>query len=223
MVQHSAGANGGIGPEMNKGFPPPRVFSNIFTTKETLCMSVTSFPTDDRPKAPRRLLRSASRAGTSLVETVVTMAITALALSAFFASSAQAIRLIKSGKNRANASQLLQLRMEGLRLNSDWAKITTGAGLQSLISSTAPMAANFPGATEVYTVIPYTLSNTPLALPAGVTPLVVTRTASGGVTFTGSDLSSQRAVVVTIQVSWSGVGARLEKNLLSTVISKGGL
>ena len=57
-------------------------------------------------------------AASTLIEVLVAMMLSVLALTAFYASSGQAIRIVKSGKETALASQLLQERIGGSAFGS---------------------------------------------------------------------------------------------------------
>lgn len=150
----------------------------------------------------------------TLIEVVVAMMLSVLALTAFYASSGQAVRIVKRGKETALASQLLQERIEALRSAPRWASVTTPDGVRTLITNATVTAANFPGATETVTVAAY---------PAGGTPFVVTRAISGSLSSSGSSLSAEKCVKLTLQVSWSGVGGTTRSRQIATLITKGGL
>ena len=119
----------------------------------------------------------------TLIEVLVAMMLSVLALTAFYASSGQAIRIVKSGKETTLASQLLQERIEALRAAPLWTSVTTSTGVSAVINSATLTAANFPDATETVTIASY---------PAGGTPIVVTRTPAGTITTSGASLSAQK-------------------------------
>ena len=150
----------------------------------------------------------------TLIEVLVAMMLSVLALTAFYASSGQAIRIVKSGKETALASQLLQERIEALRSAPVWTSVTTPAGVSAVINSATLTAANFPGATETVTITSY---------PAGGTPIVVSRAPGGTITTSGASLSAQKCVKLTLQVSWTGVGNLARSRQVATLLTKGGL
>ena len=154
------------------------------------------------------------QAAFTLIEVMVSMMLSVLALTAFYASSGQAVRLVRSGNEAARSSQLLQDRIEAMRSAPLWSSVTTPTGLQTIMTSATATAANFRGATEVVTVATY---------PAGGTPIVVTRTPSGTVTSTGAALSTQKCVKATIQVRWTGSGNMTRSRQITTLLTKGGL
>ena len=150
----------------------------------------------------------------TLVEVMVAMMLSVLALTAFYASSGQAVRVVKSGKETALASQLLQERIEALRSASLWSSITTPAGVRAVLNNATVTASNLPGVTETVTVASY---------PAGGTPIVVTRSPGGTFSTSGASLSAQKCVKVTLQVSWTGVANTARSRQIATLIAKGGL
>ena len=164
--------------------------------------------------APRRGSPLRHCAAFSLVEVVVAMMITVIAITAFYASAGQALRIMKAGKETVLGSQLLQQRIETLRSAPLWTSVTTSDGIQSVVSGATQSAANLPGATETVTVTSY---------PSGGTPIVVTRSASGTFTTSGASLSAQNCVRLTVRVNWTGVGNVARSRQMSTIVTKGGL
>lgn len=169
---------------------------------------VTSKKRKSVPRFPR------SSAAFTLIEVLVAMMLSVMALTAFYASSAQAIRIVKSGKETALACQLLQERIEAMRSAPLWTSVTTPAGLSTILSSATLTAANFCGTTETVTVASY---------PAGGASVVVTRTPGGNIVSIGSSLAAQKCVKVTIQASWTGVGNTGRSRQIATLLVKGGL
>lgn len=150
----------------------------------------------------------------TLVEVLVAMMLSVLALTAFYASSGQAVRIVKSGKETALASQLLQERIEALRSAPLWSSVTTPSGLSTIMTNATSSATNFPGATEAVTIASY---------PAGGTAIFVARGPTGAIFSSGSSLSAQKCVKATIEVSWVGVGNKARRRQIATLITKGGL
>ncbi len=145
---------------------------------------------------------------------MIAIAVSVIALAGLFAAAGQATRIVRSGKEIASASQMLQQRLETFRYTPPWTNITTDAGMRTLITTATATATNFANATETFTVEPY---------PAGGTPLVITRTPAGALSTTGSDLSSQRCVKLTVSVSWTGIGNIQRTRQMSTIVTEGGL
>ena len=142
------------------------------------------------------------------------MIVSIISLVGLFAAVGQAIRIVRSGKEIASASQMLQQRLETFRYTPPWTNITTSAGIGTQVTNAAAVSTNFNNATETFTVAPY---------PAGGTPLVVTRSPAGTLSTTGSDIPSQRCVKITCGVAWTGVGNIQRTRQMSTIMTKGGL
>ena len=157
--------------------------------------------------------RGSSPRAFSLIEVLVSITLSAISLTTFYASAGQAIRIVKSGKDTANASQLLQQRIEVFRSTPQWTKVTTPTGIAALMTPMADSAVNIPGPTETVTVNSY---------PTPGTPIVVTRTAAGAITRSGANLDTQKCVKLTIRVTQT-VSGRTRARELSTILTKGGL
>ena len=167
-------------------------------------------------------LRPSRKQGTrafSLVETLVACCLSLIAVTAFFASAGQAIRMTHVGRENVYASQMLQERMDAFRSASSFTKVTTVAGVRSLVTNATNVAANFPAATETFTVSTY------YPTPAAPTPapLVVTRTPSGALSSAGATPVPNSAVKVSIQTSWTGTGGVARSRQLSTIMSSNGV
>jgi hypothetical protein len=154
------------------------------------------------------------RAGFTLVETLVAMGVTVMSLAGFYLASGQAVRIVRAGKEMGCASEMLQQRIEDFRYTPPWTNLTTVAGITSVVSTSTAISQNLKGVTETFTVVPY---------PAGGTPLVVTRSSDGTITSSGSDLSAQRCVKLTVAASWKGVSNAVRTRQMSTIVAKGGL
>ncbi len=162
------------------------------------------------------------RGGFTVVESLVAIVVGLLSMVVFYMSASQAIQLVRSGKQMATASQLVQRRIETIRLTASWPDITTKAGLQALIATDAAEVAadsaaklvTLPGVTETYTVKPY---------PAqGNTAFSLTWSPSR-IRTEGVDLSSERCVQVTLILSWTGFSKTQRSCELATIITRGGV
>jgi hypothetical protein len=151
--------------------------------------------------------------GFALAEAVVAAAIAVIALGGFYASTQQAGRVLRMGKEVVLASEMLQQRIEALRYAPQWTNVTTAAGIASIVAAPTGAAANFGNVTETYTVSGY---------PSG-SALTVTRSPRGTFTNNGVDLSSISCVKLTVTATWTGIGNVQRSRQLSTIIFKGGL
>ena len=145
---------------------------------------------------------------------MLAMMITVIAITAFYSSAGQAVRIMKAGKETVIASQLLQERIEALRAAPLWTSVTVPANLSAVVASSALSAANLPGATETFTVTSY---------PSGGTSVVVARSPAGSITTSGASLSAQYCVKLTARVNWTGVGNVARSRQMSTIVTKWGL
>jgi len=155
-----------------------------------------------------------SEAAFTLSETLISIAVTVISLVAFFAATSQAIRIVRSGKEIAAASQMLQQRIETFRYAPPWTNATTPSGIATLIKNAAATSSTFHDATETFTVSPY---------PAGGTPLVVTRSPDGVISMSGPSMASEKCVKFTVAVTWTGLGGAARSRQVSTIMTKGGL
>jgi hypothetical protein len=165
------------------------------------------------PLSGSQLRKRRSVAGFAFAEAMVAAAVAVIALGGFYASTQQAGRVLRLGKETVSASELLQQRIEALRYAPPWSNVTTAAGIASVVAAPTGIAANFSNVTETYTVSDY---------PSGST-LTVTRTPSGTFTNNGVDLSATSCVKVTVTATWTGIGNIQRTRQLSTIMSKGGL
>ena len=151
--------------------------------------------------------------GFALVESIVAMGVTTVALLGFYASEQQAARIARAGRTVASASEMLQERIEAFRYAPPWTNITTAAGIASVTASAPAIAANFTYVSETFTVQGY---------PSG-SQLVVTRSPSGTFTNNGVDLSSSRCVKLTVTATWLAPGNVSRTRQISTIVTRGGI
>lgn len=164
-----------------------------------------------RLKGQRR--KRSALAGFTLAEVLIAVVVVATALGGLYGSVQQAGRVVRMGKEIAQASELLQQRIEALRYAPPWSNITTATGIQSVAAGATGVSANFSNVTETFTVSDY---------PSG-SSLTVTRSPAGTFSNNGADLSSSRCVKVTVAATWTGIGNVQRSRQLSTIITKGGI
>ena len=160
-----------------------------------------------------QLRKRTAEAGFLLADALVAAGVAVIALAGFYASTQQAGRVLRTGREIAQASELLQQRIEALRYAPPWSNVTTASGIASVTAAATGVSANFSNVTEIFTVSDY---------PSG-SSLTVTRSPSGTFTNNGVDLSSSRCVKVTVAATWTGIGNVQRSRQLSTIITKGGL
>ena len=160
-----------------------------------------------------QLRKRSTEAGFLLADALVAAGVAVVALAGFYASTQQAGRVLRAGREVAQASEMLQQRIEALRYAPPWSNVTTASGIASVTAAATGVSANFSNVTEIFTVSDY---------PSG-SSLTVTRSPGGTFTNNGVDLSSSRCVKVTVAATWTGVGNVQRRRQLSTIITKGGL
>jgi uncharacterized protein (TIGR02598 family) len=116
-----------------------------------------------------------AQAGFSLIEATVAAAIAALALSSLFTMNTQSMETIRSAKESTCASQILQQRMESLRI-ANWHEITDAAWLRdNLLNTDVAGSDQLKGLSETLTLVPYgsvTVGNTQLSRANGTASVV---------------------------------------------------
>lgn len=152
-------------------------------------------------------------AGFALVESVVCMMLISLLLSCAFTTDAQVLRILKRGKESSHATQMLQERVEQLR-TSLWDEVTDPAKLANIAAPATATSVNLPGVTEVITV-------EPLDNPSNLSASCV-RTPSGSVTHSGTVLTNEKSVKVTLSIRWQSQGGTRARGMV-TILTNGGL
>ena len=151
-----------------------------------------------------------------------------LFLTSLFALNSTAMRMLRSASETADASQLLQTRVEQVRL-ANWTQVTRADWVQENLLPTRTQAAapgtlvhkidtlnDLQGARENVEVAVY-----PPA--AGSDAFTVSRDESGNVSNPGGDLSAKDQVCVHLTVSWTSWGGRTRSRELSTIVSRWGI
>lgn len=101
-----------------------------------------------------------AQSGVTLVECTVAVAICALFLSSLFVLNTSAMETLRLARETACASQILQQRIESLRI-ANWHQVTDATWLQSnLLNVDAPGASELKNLTETVTLTPYGSSST---------------------------------------------------------------
>lgn len=156
-------------------------------------------------------------AGTTLVETLVALAIVAGLFVSIFEVNGICLRYIKSSKSNVAALQGVQDRLEQLR-NLKFSSLTSAPSVQGLMATPAngsEFLARSP--TEVVTLSAYPTpdgTNTQITLSAGGS--------SATINSTDSNLTSTTLVKVNVTYTWTeALGARSRSEQGETIISAG--
>lgn len=159
----------------------------------------------------------------TLLEAMVATALVAVFLASIFVLNSQSLRMLRNSKEAASASQILQQRVEQLRI-ANWLQVTDAdflAGGQFL--GTPLLAAQgMDGLEERVTVRAFDPET--LAVKNGVQAIVVRRSSSGvNVISSNPTMSSEDVVRVDFSVDWRGMGGRERLREASMLTSQGGV
>src|SRR3954464_3567674 len=101
-----------------------------------------------------------SLSGSTLVEAMMAAGISALFLGSLFAMNTKSMSTIKMAREAASASQVLQQRVESMRI-ANWHQITDSSWLRdNLLNSDAPGTTALKSPSEQVTIVPYGSSTT---------------------------------------------------------------
>lgn len=102
-----------------------------------------------------RLARNLTHAGVTLIEVVMAAGLVAIFLGSLFTMNSSAMQTIKMARQSAAASQLLQQRIESLRI-ANWHQVTDADWVKNnLLNSAASGIEGLKNLSETLTVIPY--------------------------------------------------------------------
>lgn len=164
----------------------------------------------------RRAIRSTGD-GFALIECTMATAISALFLGSLFVMNSSAMGTIQMARESACASQVLQQRVEGMRI-ANWHQVTDATWLAAnLLNSDASGANQLKNVSETLTLVPYGSSN------VGNTQL--TRT-NGHVSIVSinSALLTENAVKIIWTVNYTGSpNDRPISRQVVAILAKGGV
>jgi uncharacterized protein (TIGR02598 family) len=134
----------------------------------------------------------------SIVETSMAAAVSALFLASLFAMNSASMQTLKMGRESACASQVLQQRVESLRI-ANWHQITDADWLKENILQTDAAGSDLlKSESETLTLIPYgssTTGNTQLSRNYGSPPVIVNR---------NTELLKENAIKIIWTVNYQG-------------------
>jgi Tfp pilus assembly protein PilV len=165
-----------------------------------------------RKSTPRR----SSLAGFTLVENIMACAIIAVGMAGTYTLNGQAMSILRMGRDQACASQVLQQRIEHLRI-ANWQRITNRTWIRdAILDAPADGSSELSGLTETVTVSPF----------AGVGG-ANTFTRAGSTASAGNNnvsLIANDGVIVKWRVTWKGAPAsRIHTRETLAVLAKGGV
>ncbi|MDP9254613.1 MAG: hypothetical protein M3O66_06735 [Verrucomicrobiota bacterium] len=155
--------------------------------------------------------------GTTLVEAMIAAAISALFLGSLFAMNTSSMATIKMSRDVACASQVLQQRIESLRI-ANWHQITDAVWLcDNILNVDAAGAGQLKDASETITLIPYgssTSGNTKLTRAGSLATIVNLNNA----------LLAENALKVIWAVTYTGTpNNRSTTRQTVAILAKGGV
>jgi len=155
--------------------------------------------------------------GTTLVESTIAAGISALFLGSLFVMNTSSMDTIKMARENACASQVLQQRVESLRI-ANWHQVTDANWLKTnLLNADANGSTQLKNISETLTISPYGSDN--------VGDTQVTRSAgSASIVSNNVALLSENAVKIVWNVSYKGApNDRTNSHQTVAILGKGGV
>jgi type II secretory pathway pseudopilin PulG len=158
-----------------------------------------------------------SEQGSTLIEATIAAAICALFLGSLFTLNTSTMQSIKMAREAACASQVLQQRVEGMRI-ANWHQVTGADWLQAnLLNSDAPGSNGLKNLSETLVLTPYngtTTTSTQLTRSGG-SSRVVTRNTS---------LLTENAMKIIWTINFIGApNERAATRQTVAILAKGGV
>jgi hypothetical protein len=167
---------------------------------------------------PRLLIlpKSIGEKGTTLIESVFAAGISALFLGSLFAMNTASMATIRMARDSACASQVLQQRIESLRI-ANWHQITNASWLrENLLNADAAGGSQLKEVSEVLMLIPYGSSS------PGNTK--ITRTNGHATILNQTALLGESALKVVWTVTYTGTpNDRPISRQTVAILAKGGV
>lgn len=163
------------------------------------------------------MLRSGSTAAFTLLENVIACMIIAVGLVGTYAINGQCMDVLRMAKDEASASQVLQQRIEHLRI-ANWQRISDGVWIRDrILNATADGSVALQNLVETVTITPY----------GSATTSVNTFSRSGTTATAGSsnvDLINEHSLAIRWTVTWTGIPrGKTHRREVVTVLAKGGV
>jgi len=157
------------------------------------------------------------RSGSTLVEAMMAAAVSALFLGSLFAMNTSSMSTIKMAREAAAASQVLQQRIESMRI-ANWHQITDANWIKAnLLNSDAAGTVDLKSVTETLTLSPYGSGN--------VGNTVLTRNGNSVVIARqNTSLLLENAVLVNWTINYTGSpNDRATTRQTVAILAKGGV
>lgn len=163
-----------------------------------------------------------SLAAFTLIETLVALAIGAIAIGGAMSINSQQLHLVKTTREASAASHSLQERIEQIR-TATWTQITDATYVSQTLFATLPRSiAPLENYRETVTLKVWP-ERSPSA-PGPVLSVSKTPNTPAHIVSAGAGIADERLVKVDVQICWGGIhGSRQHLRELSTIISNGGI
>jgi hypothetical protein len=162
------------------------------------------------------LTKKSDQGGQTIVEAMMAAGISALYLASLFTMNASSMGTIKMARESACASQVLQQRIESLRI-ANWHQVTDANWLQTnLLNADAPGANQLKSLNETLVIAAY---------GSGTTGTIQLTRSGGVASIVNNDaLLTENAVKVTWTVNYIGSpNARSNSRQTVAILAKGGV
>jgi Tfp pilus assembly protein PilV len=159
----------------------------------------------------------AASAGFTLLENVIACTVIAIGLAGTYLVNGQCMSVLRMAKDEAAASQVLQQRVENLRI-ANWQRISSPTWIRdNILNAPADGGASLASLSENVSVTPYNGTLT--------TTNTFTRTGSTAAAGSGNaSLVTESAVTVTWDVTWIGIPkGKIHTREIVAVLGKGGI
>ena len=163
------------------------------------------------------LSKTSGQSGASLIEATIAACTGALFLGSLFTMNMTGMRTMRTAREAANASQVLQQRVEAMRI-ANWHQITNADWVKNnLLNTNAAGTDALRNVTETLTLVPYgssTAGNTQLVRTGNTTQIVNNNAA----------LQTEWAMKVIWTVAYSGgPQAKTTTRQAVAILSQGGV
>ena len=163
------------------------------------------------------LSKSSGRTGSTLIESAIAAGICALFLGSLFAANTSTMGTVKVARETASASQILQQRIEAMRI-ANWHQITDADWIRAnLLNVDAPGSNGLKNLSETLTLVPYGSTST-------ATTELRRTSGSCSIINRNSSLLTENAVKVVWTVNFTGSpNDRACSRQTVAIVAKGGV
>jgi hypothetical protein len=163
------------------------------------------------------LSKHRGNSGTTLIEATIAAGTSALFLGSLFTMNMSAMKAMRTARETASASQILQQRVEAMRI-ANWHQVTNADWVRdTLLNTNAAGSDGLENLSETLTLVPYgseTVGNTQLVRSGNTTAIVNQNSA----------LLAENAIKVIWTVAYNGgINGRSTTRQAVAILAKGGV